>query len=224
VDPTLNLIIATLVFLGLHVVPSTPLRRLAAGAIGESAYVGLFSLCSLGGLAWMSVAYGRAPFEGLWPGLRGVPLALVPPAFVLLACGLLSRNPTLLGQAGALKREEPARGIIRVTRHPVMWGLILWAAAHLLAIGSLQAVIFFGGLLLLAAAGTILQDARNAGQFGEDWRRFAAATSNVPFLAIAQGRNRLAWREIGAGRPAAGLAAFAVVLLLHGWLFGVRAY
>ena len=223
-DPTLTLIVATLVFLGIHIVPSTPLRRLAAGAIGESAYVGLFSLCSLAGLAWMSVAYGRAPFEGLWPGLRWVPLALVPPAFVLLACGLLSRNPTLPGQGGALKRKEPARGILRVTRHPVMWGIILWAAAHVLAIGSLQAVIFFGGLLLLAAAGTTLQDARKASQLGEDWRRFAAATSNLPFLAIAQGRNRLAWREIGAWRPAAGLAAFVGVLLLHGWLFGVRAY
>jgi len=224
VDPTLTLIVATLVFLGIHVVPSTPLRRLAAGAIGESAYLGLFSLCSLAGLAWMSVAYGRAPFEGLWAGLRWVPLALVPPAFVLLACGLLSRNPTLPGQGGALKGKEPARGILRVTRHPVMWGIILWAAAHLLAIGSLQAVIFFGGLLLLAAAGTTLQDARKASQLGEDWRRFSAATSNLPFLAIAQGRNRLDWREIGAWRPAAGLAAFAVVLLLHGWLFGVRAY
>ena len=222
--PTLTLIVATLVFLGIHIVPSTPLRRLAAGAIGESAYVGLFSLCSLAALAWMSVAYGRAPFEGLWPGLRWVPLVLVPPAFVLLACGALSRNPTLPGQAGALKSEEPARGILRITRHPVMWGIMLWAAAHVLAIGSLQAVIFFGGLLLLAAAGTTLQDARKASQLGDDWQRFEATTSNLPFQAVAQGRNRLVWREIGAWRPAAGLAAFVVVLLLHGWLFGVRAY
>lgn len=224
VDSTLDLLLATLVFLGIHVLPSTPLRRAAVAAIGEAAWLGLFALASLAGLAWMSVAYTRAPFEGLWSGLRLAPVALVPLAFVLLACGALSRNPALPGQAGALKREDAAHGILRITRHPVMWAIMLWAAAHVLAVGSLQAVIFFGGLLVLAAAGTVLQDARKATQFGEDWQRFAALTSNVPFAAIAVGRNRLVWREIGWWRPAAGLAAFFAVLWLHGWLFGVRAY
>jgi uncharacterized membrane protein len=223
-DPTLSLILATVAFLGIHVLPSTPLRRLVAGAIGESAWMGLFSLGSLGGLAWMSIAYKAAAFHGLWPGLHLLPVFVVPLAFVLLACGVLARNPMLAGQAGALKADEPARGILRITRHPVMWAIMLWAAAHILAIGSLQAVIFFGGLLLLAAAGTALQDARKAGQLGEDWARFAARTSNLPFAAVLQGRNRVVWREIGWWRPAAGLAAFAVVLWLHGWLFGVRAY
>ena len=223
-DPTLSLILATAVFLGIHVLPSTPLRRLVAGAIGESAWLGAFSLASLAGLAWMAVAYKAAPFHGLWPGLRLLPVFVVPFAFVLLACGLLSRNPALLGQAGALKSEEPARGIVRITRHPIMWAIMLWAAAHVLAVGSLQAVVFFGGLLLLAAAGTALQDARKAALLGEDWARFAARTSNLPFAAVLQGRNGVLWREIGAWRPAAGLAAFAAVLWLHGWLFGVRAY
>jgi uncharacterized membrane protein len=148
----------------------------------------------------------------------------MPFAFILLACGLLSRNPALLGQAGALKSESPARGILRITRHPVMWAIILWAAAHILAIGSLQAVVFFGGLLLLAAAGTTLQDARKARALGEDWARFAALTSNVPFVALLQGRNRLSWRELGWWRPAVGLAAFGALLALHPWLFGYRAY
>ena len=223
-DSTLYLIIATLVFLGIHVLPSTPLRTLAVQALGERVYLSLFSLASLAGLAWMSMAYGRAPFEGLWPGLRLVPIAVLPLAFVLLACGLLASNPTVLGQAGVLKREDPARGILRITRHPVMWAIMLWAAAHILAIGSLQAVIFFGGLLLLAAAGTTLQDARKAKLLGEDWKRFAALTSNVPFQAIAQGRNRIVWREIGWWRPAAGLVAFAALLWQHAWLFGVRPY
>ena len=184
----------------------------------------MFSLASLGALIWMSAAYERAPFEALWPGLRLLPLVLTPFSFVLLACGLLARNPALLGQAGALRRDDPARGILRITRHPVMWAIMLWAGAHLLAIGSLQAVIFFGGLLLLSAAGTTLQDARKARALGEDWRRFAALTSNLPFLATFQGRNRVVWREIGWWRPAVGLAAFALVLYAHPWLFGQRPY
>jgi uncharacterized membrane protein len=223
-DTTLYLVLATLVFIGIHAVPATPLRSAAVRSIGEGAYQGLFSLASLAALVWMAVEYKRAPFEGLWPGLRLVPIAVLPVAFALLACGVLARNPTAAGQSRAMKSEDPARGIIRITRHPVMWAILLWSAAHLLAIGSLQAVIFFGGLLLLAAAGTTLQDARKAKLLGEDWKRFAALTSNLPFLAVAQGRNRIVWREIGWWRPAAGLAAFAALLWQHAWLFGVRPY
>jgi uncharacterized membrane protein len=223
-DLTLYLIVATLVFIGIHVVPSTPLRAKAVRAMGERGYLGLFSLASLAGLIWMAQAYSHAPFEALWPGLRLAPVAVLPIAFMLLACGVLSSNPALLGQAVRLKREDAARGIVRITRHPIMWAIMLWAAAHLLAIGSLQAVVFFGGLLVLAAAGTTLQDARKAARLGEDWKRFAALTSNLPFLAIAQRRNRIVWREIGWAQPAVGLAAFALVLGFHAWLFGARPY
>lgn len=223
-DSTLLLVLATLAFFGIHVLPSTPLRALAVKAIGESAYLGLFSLASLAGLVWMAVAFKRAPVEALWPGLRLVPLLVLPFAFVLLACGLFSKNPTAVAQAGLLRHPNAARGILRITRHPVMWAIMLWAAAHLLALGNLKSVIFFGGLLLLAAAGTTLQDARKAKALGEDWQRFAASTSNVPFVAVAQGRNQAVWKEIGLWKPAAGLAFFLLVLWFHPWLFGYRAY
>jgi uncharacterized membrane protein len=223
-DSTLQLLLATLAFLVIHIVPSTPLRALATRLIGERLYLGLFSLASLAGLAWMAYAYKQATFFALWPGLHLVPVAVTPFAFVLLACGVLARNPMLTGQAGALKHPEAARGMLRITRHPVMWAIMLWAGSHVLAIGSLQAAIMFGGLFLLAAAGTTLQDARKAAQLGDDWRRFAARTSNVPFVAIAQGRNVLSLREIGWLNPAIGLALFGVLLYFHGWLFGMRAY
>ena len=210
-DNTLHLLLATVVFLGIHVLPSTPLRALAVRLIGERPYLGLFSLMSAAGLVWMSVAYGRAPMEALWPAQHFLPVFVLPFAFVLLACGLLERNPTAVGQAGALKHPEAARGILRVTRHPLMWAIMLWAGAHMLAVGSLRSVVFFGGLLLLAAAGTTLQDARKALALGGDWKRFAAATSNIPFAAIARGRNKLVWREIGWWQPAAGLALFALL-------------
>lgn len=223
-DATLTLIVATIAFLAIHILPSTPLRALAAKAIGERAYLGLFALASLACLVWMSMAFARAPVEVLWPGLRLAPLPVLPFAFVLLACGLLARNPTVTGQARALRHPEAARGILRITRHPVMWAIMLWAGAHLLALGNLKAVVFFGGLLLLAAAGTTLQDARKAKALGEDWQRFAASTSNVPFAAIAQRRNKLVWKEIGWWRPAVGLALFALLLWFHPWLFGYRPY
>jgi uncharacterized membrane protein len=223
-DSTLHLVLATIVFLCVHVLPSTPLRALAVRLIGERPYLGLFSLLSAAGLVWMSVAYGRAPMEALWPAQHFVPVFVLPFAFVLLACGLLARNPALTGQAGVLKHGDAARGILRITRHPVMWAIMLWAGAHMLAVGSLRSVVFFGGLLLLAAAGTTLQDARKAKALGDDWKRFAASTSNIPFVAIAQGRTKLVWKEIGWSRPAVGLVLFGVVLYFHSWLFGYRAY
>jgi uncharacterized membrane protein len=73
----------------------------------------------------------------------------------------------------------------------------------------------------VAALGTILMDARK--RRNPDFARFAAVSSNVPFAAVAQGRNRIVWREIGWIRPAAGLALFFVVLLVHPSFFCTRA-
>jgi uncharacterized membrane protein len=48
-----------------------------------------------------------------------------------------------------------------------------------------------------------------------------AATSIVPFAAIAKGRNRLVPREIGWRTPAIAAVAWIVLLMIHPWLFGV---
>jgi uncharacterized membrane protein len=217
-----NLVLATAAFLATHFVTSTPLRPALVKAIGEWPYRGAYSTVAFVTLGWMIWAYARAPYEALWPGLRLVPLLVMPIAFILIACGYY-RNPTMVGADKLLKSDDPARGMIRITRHPIMWGVMLWAAAHVLARGDMKSLVFFGGLFLVAAAGTLLMDARKA-KTSPDWPRFAAVTSHAPFVAIAQGRNRLDWREIGWKRPAIGLAAFAAFFLLHAWIFGARPY
>src|SRR5262245_59666394 len=184
------LVAATAVFLITHFVTSTPLRTALVKAVGEWPYRGLYSAVALAALGWMIWAYGQAPSTPIWMGVRWLPALLMPFAFVLIVCGY-SRNPTMVGADRLLKSEDPARGIIRITRHPLMWGIMLWSGAHVLARGDLKSVIFFGGFLLLAGLGTLLIDHRNAAN--PDWSRFAAVTSNLPFLAIAQGRNHLAW-------------------------------
>ena len=225
-DPIAHLTVATLAFLAAHFVSSTPLRAGLAGAIGERGYIAVYSLAAFAALGWMIWAYGRAPFQPLWqvPGLRLAPAAVMPFALALIACASSTRNPTAIGQASALKSNEPARGIIRVTRHPLMWGVILWGAVHVLVRGDLASAVFFGGFVALAGLGTVLIDARKARTLGADWRRFAAVTSNVPFGAIAGGRNRFVFSEIGWKRLGAALAVYAVLLLAHPYLFGARAY
>jgi uncharacterized membrane protein len=224
VDPIAHLVLACAVFLALHLLPSTPLRAALVGRLGEGPYTGLFSLATLAAIVWMALAYRAAPYTPLWPGLRHLPPAVMPFSFILIACGVLTPNPTAVAAGRLLANPEPARGIIRVTRHPVMWGIMLWAGAHLLARGELKATIFFGTFLLLAAAGTRLQDARKAKAHGGDWKRFAALTSNLPFAAIAAGRNRFAAGEIGLVQIAFGLLLYGGFLLAHPWLFGVRPY
>jgi len=222
-NPIAQLLVATAVFLGTHFVPSTPLRAGIVAKVGERAYLGLYVLVAFLTLGWMIFAYNRAPIEPLWPAFRLLPAFVMPFAFVFLIGGILSRNPTAVGQQKVLQADEAARGILRITRHPIQWGILLWAAAHLLARGDLRATIFFGGFVLLAALGTVLMDRRKA-RIGADWERFARATSNVPFVAIAQGRNRLVLGEIGVRKIAIGVALYAAFLLLHPWLFGARPY
>ena len=219
-----QLYFATAAFLATHFIPSTPLRGVLVKALGEKAYIGLYSLVSFATIGWMVWAYNHAPLEPLWVGLRWLPAVAMPFAFVLLACGVLARNPTIVGADRLLKSPEPARGIIRVTRHPVMWAFILWSLAHLFARGEHMATVFFGGFLLLAAVGARLMDERKARTLGEDWKRFAAVTSYVPFVAILQGRNRFIAREIGWRNPAIGLALYGLFLWFHPLLFGIRAY
>jgi uncharacterized membrane protein len=212
-----GLVLATAAFVLTHFVTSTPLRARLVGAMGEWPYRGAYSLVAFVTLAWMIWAYAGAPREPLWAGFRELPRLVMPLAFILIACGY-ARNPTMVGADKLLKSDHPARGIIRITRHPIMWGIMLWGAAHLLARGDLAASVFFGGFLVLAALGTVLMDRRKSAN--SDFRRFAEVTSNIPFMAVLQGRNHIVWREIGWQRPAIGLAAFVVVFFLHPWISG----
>jgi uncharacterized membrane protein len=224
VDPASQLYYATAAFIATHFISSTPLRTALVARMGDKAYVGLYSLVAFATLGWMIWAFSKAPPEPNFTPVRWLPMVLMPFAFVLLACGLFARNPTLVLAEKLLKSEDPARGIIRITRHPVMWSFMLWSFAHMLARGERMSSIFFGGFLVLAALGALLMDQRKARTLGEDWQRFAAVTSYVPFGAVLQGRNRIAWREIGWRNPTIGLALYALFFSGHTLLFGSRPY
>ena len=55
------LLAAAAVFLGIHVLISgTRMRDAITAAIGESAYMGLFSLASLAAIVWLVIAFNHA--------------------------------------------------------------------------------------------------------------------------------------------------------------------
>ncbi len=221
----LNLLAASVYFLAIHFgVSGTRLRDVLVAHLKPGAYRGAFALASLLGLAWMIYAFRRAPQVPLWgPLLQWRPVAdgLVFIAFLAAVIGLATPSPTRVGMEARLGQgPDLAHGIVRITRHPFLWGVALWALAHLVVNGDLAGLILFGSLLVLALGGTASIDAKRRHAFGGEWAQFAAATSNVPFAAIAAGRNRLrpALLEIGAWRPLAAIAAYAAAFYLHGRL------
>ena len=89
------------------------------------------------------------------------------------------------------------------------------------ATATRASIVFFGAFLVTALAGMPSIDAKLARRDPATWQALSAATSIVPFAAIAAGRNRFVPREIGWLAPVLGLAAWAVLLWLHPLLFGV---
>lgn len=220
-----SLLAAAALFLGIHVLISgTALRGVIVARIGERPYQGLFALASLGALMWMASAYRGAEFVALWDagaGAKHLSLVVMPFAFILAVGAFTTPSPTVMGMAGATKSDRAGRGIQAITRHPFLWGVVLWALVHLLANGDLAALVLFGTMLALALLGPPLIDAKRAADGGEAWRDYAARTSNLPFAAIAQGRAKLSLAEIGWLPIVLGLGLYAIVLLGHVFVFGV---
>ena len=216
-----DLIAACAYFLLIHfAVSGTRLRDALTGMLGEGPYRGLFSLASVAGIAWMIYAYRHAPLIVTWGfvlGFRPAAYVLVFIAFLFAVIGIMTPSPTRVGMESKLD-PAMARGMVRITRHPFLWGVGLWAATHLIVNGDQASLILFGTLLVLAIGGTAAIDAKRRRKFPEKWPLFAQTTSSVPFAAIGRGGNRLgpALAEIGPWRILAALVLYAVALYLHG--------
>lgn len=216
-------------FVVIHLLVSgTRMRDGLVARLGEGAYMGLFSAASVAGLAWLGWGYAHARHSEanvVWWGpepLRHAALGVEFIAFLFIVPGLATPNPTSVKQEGVLDSPEPARGMVRITRHPFLWGVAIWAVGHLLVNGDLASLLLFGPLLVLAISGTLSIDAKRARAHPQTWPAFLAATSSLPFAAILQRRQRFSFREIGMARVGAALAAYALLVVAHPWLFGVN--
>ena len=211
-------------FVGLHLLVSgTPLRGLIVALTGERVYGGLFALAATFGLGWIGWAYHDAPFVELWQAawLPWIPTIVMPFACILAVCGAARLKATTPAPDSEGRIEIPVEGIVRITRHPLMWGVSLWAAAHLIANGDAASVLMFGGLLSVALLGPLQIDAKQRKRLGEAWAPFAAQTSWLPFGAAIAGRARIDLREIGWRRVTIAIAIYIVTMGVHPFVFGV---
>jgi uncharacterized membrane protein len=188
------LILGLVLFLGVHsmrIVAEGPRQRFIAQR-GEMAWKGLYSLTSALGLALLIWGYGQARQQPvvLWASplwTRHLAALLTLPALVLLVAAYVPGN--------SLKTR---------LRHPMLLGIKLWAAAHLLANNSLADVLLFGGFLVWAVLCFRAARARDRSA------GLKAQPGSVALAALAVGVGVAIW---------AGLAFWA-----HALLFGVRPF
>lgn len=160
------------------------------GRLGQRKWRLIYSLVSLVGLALVVWGYAMARHRPvlLWvpsPGMRHLTALLVLLAFILFAAGDVPRN-----------------SIKAALRQPAIVGVLVWAAAHLLANGMLADLLLFGSFLAWAALDLVVTRRREAG-VGET---YPAGTLKGNLITVAS-----------------GAAIWAVVALwLHEWLIGVR--
>ncbi|MGE0765858.1 MAG: NnrU family protein [Hyphomicrobiaceae bacterium] len=149
----LLLIIGLVVFIGIHILPTTPdLRRAFADRFGEQAYKGAFSVVALIGFALIVYGYhkiqlhpGKNPVLWYAPHWgRHITMALMLPVFPLLVAAYL-----------------PGR-IAGVLRHPMVTAVKFWALAHLFVRGDLASLLLFVGLLAWAVYDRISLKRREA--------------------------------------------------------------
>lgn len=224
-----NLILALAGLLITHFVPSrAPIRSAITGKIGEKPFLGLYSLVTVAMLVWVVLAYRGAPPGVVWWQLgslgAGLAYALSLLGVILIVTGVSGPNPTAVANQAKFSADSVrVAGALRITRNPVMWGVGLWALGHLAANGEAKVVVTMLALFILSAGGTLPLDAKMADRKPEAFGKLKAETSNVPFLALATGRQ--SWsgmaKEIGITRPLIAVVIFILFILVHRWIAGV---
>ena len=224
-----HLITAIGIFLATHIIlAENPARGVLVRILGERPFAWGYGAIAVLQLIWIGQVVEVAPVVRYWepPAWTvAIPLLVMPLALLLLVCGFTQNNPTATLASGRLARRE-VTGILAITRNPVMWGLGLWALAHLAVVAEAAEALRYGAFAALALLFLPRIEAKQRAKWGEAaWTDFTARSSNIPFVAMAQGRARLSWREIGWARIAATAALYAALLLwLHPKIAGVAAW
>jgi uncharacterized membrane protein len=202
-----------------HVVPALPgPRRWMAARLGHAGFQLAYGVLSLALMALLIDAARDAPYIQLWapaPWAYHMAVLLMPVVLLLLGAATLAPNP--LSVAFVAGEWPPGRpGAVAITRHPILWALTLWGAAHVPANGDLVAVLLFGGLSFFGIVGmTVLESRKRRHLGGKRWAELSADTSFIPLMAILDRRARWPTDRASLAGMAAG-ALVSVLLLLGG--------
>ncbi|MHB9878937.1 NnrU family protein [Pacificimonas sp. ICDLI1SI03] len=208
-----ELIVAMALFVGTHFLMSHPLRARLVRSLGTNGFLGAYSLISIGLFVWAILTYGKAPdAPPLWFVYFPTVIAahiLMWLASILFIGSFLVRNPALVGAEGTLSRVEGPKGVLRITRHPMMWSFALWAVAHIAVLATPATIVLAGGVGFLALVGAWAQDQKKRALIGEAWAAYTAHTTYWP---------RPRWPGLAA--IAAGTLLYIFLVWLHPLAFG----
>lgn len=206
-----QVILALAAFLLLHSVPAIPtIRGRLIAALSLRFYLLSYSVTSVALLIWVLHAAWKADYVEIWqPDPRGAlaNLILSPPGLFLVTAGLISPNPASVSfMTGATPGAVTA-----ITRHPVLWGFLLWSLGHVAANGDIRSLLVFGGLGLFSAIGILVAEKRARRRMGDRWSSIEGSTSVFPLIALFSGRAKLRLDRYM-------VAAFMLTLLVAIWL------
>ncbi|OJW62732.1 MAG: MFS transporter [Sphingomonadales bacterium 63-6] len=185
-DPSLiSLIAASTAFTGGHFVLSHPLRAPLVRVLGEKPFLGVYSLVALASMVWMVLAFRASPpgsggLNGMAGDVAWILASLLTLAALVLLLGSFRGNPAMPETPLEKIAVASPTGVFAVTRHPMMWGIALWAVAHILIGWSARTTIVATAILILALVGSHLQDRKKAALLGNTWIQWETRTSFWP--------------------------------------------
>jgi uncharacterized membrane protein len=224
-DPTPSVALGFVLFALAHLgLAWPPVRQPLVARLGRWGFTALFS-----SVAWLTfgtalaryAAHAQAgpagPALGAHPTARWVLIAAIVLGSALMtgAFARYARSP--YGLAGGNVREP--RGLERVTRHPFFVGFALFTAAHALLATRRVGAVMMVCLAVFALVGPALQDRKLLALRGEPHAAYLAATSLLPFVAIAAGRQQLVWRELPWAMLLLGVVLAWLLRAVHAHLF-----
>ncbi len=222
-QPMSLLITTCVLFVGSHLALSHPLRHGLASRLGERGFQIVYSIVAIATFIMLVQAWrGVPPEPPLWAvgdGLWIFASLLVLFASVLFM-GSLIGNPALAAPGAAAAAQGAPRGVIAITRHPMMWAFALWAFAHVLVMPTNAQIVLSATIAFLALVGSAGQDVKKARLMGDAWRHWAARTSFVPFARQISGATP--WGDT-IPRPHA-LFGGIVLWLVATWAHGALGY
>lgn len=193
-----DLVAASVTFLGTHFALSHPLRAPLVKVLKPLGFQAVYSLIALASFGWMVLAFRAIGPVGqpLWNGgddLLWVVASLLTLIASVLLVGSFFGNPALTMPGAAEAAAKNPHGVFHVTRHPMMWGFALWAASHILISPTPRSLVLCGAVAFLALVGSHLQDRKKATLMGEAWSGWQAKTSYWPRLGGVAKAGPIPW-------------------------------
>ncbi len=196
------LLIAMAGLVGSHLVLAHPLRAALRRALGDTGFAIAYTLIAVIMVLAVLIAYHDAPTgPRLWTAEHPVVQAgfcIASYVATVLLIASLSNNPGWIGtNLNGLSTRMPG-GAMLVTRHPAMFGIVLWSLAVLLLLPAWRNLITSGGFVVLALVGAQGQDRKKRALAPREWGVWMTRTRFWPDLRQC-GALGLAW--VGAVVP-----------------------